>query len=157
MDLFTWLEETPLAITVGESLWVYPFLLSLHVTGLAILVGIFAMLDLRLLGSFGQIRIGSLLPVIRFAWIGLAINALSGALLFTSQASYFVTSAPFLLKISMIVIGAALAVVIQRRLREARDESSGEWTISGGTKAVAVLSLAMWLGAIIAGRLIAYL
>lgn len=157
MEILYWLEETPLAIMVGESLWVYPFLLSLHVVGLATLVGIFAMLDLRLLGSFGQIRIGSLLPVIRFAWFGLVVNAVSGALLFTSQASYFVTSIPFLLKISMIFVGAILAVIIQRRLREAQNESSGEWEISGGTRIVAVLSLMMWLGAIIAGRLIAYL
>ena len=37
--MFEWLENTSVAIWVGESLWAYPFMLSLHVIGLAI-VGI---------------------------------------------------------------------------------------------------------------------
>lgn len=157
MGLFEWLEETSVALWVGESLWAYPFMLSLHVVGLAILVGVFVMLDLRLLGSFKAIRIDSFLPVVKFAWVGFLVNAISGAFLFTSQATFFVTSTPFLLKISMIFVGAILAAVIQSRLREARAAADGEWVISGGTKVVAALSLAMWMGAIVTGRLIAYL
>jgi len=157
VETFIWLEESPVALWVGGSLWAYPLLLSLHIAGLAILAGIFIMLDLRLLGAFGQLRIDSLLPVVRFAWIGFVVNAVSGALLFTSQASYFVTSTPFLLKISMIFAGAVLAAVIQRTLRLARESGDGEWSISSGTKAVAALSLALWVGAIVTGRLIAYL
>lgn len=156
MKSMYWLEETPLALWVGESLWAYPFLLSLHVIGLAIVAGVFIMLDMRLLGSFAQIRIDSLLPAVRFAWIGFVINAISGAFLFTSQASYFITNRPFLLKISMIFVGVILAAVIQRRLRDALD-ANGVWAISGGTKVVAAASLTTWVGAIITGRLIAYL
>ena len=38
--MFEWLENTSVALWVGESLWAYPFMLSLHVIGLAIVVGI---------------------------------------------------------------------------------------------------------------------
>ncbi len=156
METMYWLEETPLALWVGESLWAYPFLLSLHVMGLAILAGVFIMLDMRLLGSFRQIRIDSLLPAVRFAWIGFVLNAMSGALLFTSQASYLITNRPFLIKITMIFIGVILAAIIQRRLRDA-GAAGVDRAISGGTKAVAAVSLTMWIGAIVTGRLIAYL
>jgi hypothetical protein len=156
MGPFEWLENTPIALWVGESLWAYPFMLSLHVVGLAILVGVFTMLNLRLLGSFKEIRIDSFLPVMKFAWVGFVVNAISGTFLFTSQATVFVTNTPFLLKISMIFVGAILAAIIQSRLRDARDATTGDWTISGGTKAVAALSLAMWMGAIVTGRLVAY-
>ena len=121
MGPFEWLENTPIALWVGESLWAYPFMLSLHVMGLAILVGVFAMLDLRLLGSFDKIGIHSFLPVMKFAWVGFLVNAISGTFLFTSQATVFVTNTPFLLKISMIFVGAILAAIIQSRLRDARD------------------------------------
>lgn len=157
MGPFERLENTSIALWVGESLWAYPFLLSLHVVGLAILVGIFVMLDLRLLGSFKQIRVESFLPVMKFAWLGFLLNAVSGTLLFTSQASYFVTNTPFLLKISMILVGAILAAIIQSRLRDARDLTSAEWSPGSGTKVVAALSVASWMGAIVTGRLIAYL
>ena len=53
MAIFEWIEGTQVALWVGESLWAYPFMLSLHVIGLAIVVGVIVMLDLRLLGSFG--------------------------------------------------------------------------------------------------------
>ena len=157
MGPFEWLENTSVALWVGESLVGYPLMISLHAVGLAILVGIFVMLDLRLLGSFKGIRIDSFLPVMKFAWVGFLINAISGTFLFTSQASYFITNRQFLLKISMILVGAILAAIIQSRLRDAQDVSSGEWIISGGTKAIAAISLLMWAGAMITGRLIAYL
>jgi len=48
--MFVWLETTPIAQLVALSLWAYPVLLSLHIIGLAIVVGIFSMRDLRLLG-----------------------------------------------------------------------------------------------------------
>ena len=54
--MFEWLENTSVALWVGESLWAYPFMLSLHVIGLAIVVGILSMVDFKLLGGFKGIR-----------------------------------------------------------------------------------------------------
>ena len=157
MGLFEWLENTSVALWVGESLWAYPFLLSLHVIGLAVLAGIFMMLNLRLLGAFSGIRTDSFLPVMKFAWLGFVVNAVSGALLFSSQAGFFVTNTPFLLKISMIFVGVILAAVIQGRLRAARSTSTDANSSASGMTVLACFSLAMWLGAIVTGRLIAYL
>ena len=44
--MFATLETTELATWVAVSLWGYPFMLSLHVMGLAVVVGIFSMRDL---------------------------------------------------------------------------------------------------------------
>jgi hypothetical protein len=148
MDMLYWLEETAVALWVGESLWGYPILLSLHVVGLAVIVGVAVMLDLRLLGSFKGLRVESFLPLMKFAWAGFVINAASGALLFTSQASYFVTNVPFLLKIGLIFVAAVITGIIQHKIRNSEGASC---------RALAVVSLAAWTGAIVTGRLIAYL
>lgn len=148
--MWEWLENTPVALWVGESLWAYPFWLSLHAVGLAVVVGIFAMRDLRLAGLFQGLEPSSFLGLSKFAWTGFAINAISGAFLFTSQAWTFVHSTPFLLKIGFIVAGMILAAIIQGRLRDGK-------TGGAATKLIAVASLGLWTGAIIAGRLIAYL
>ena len=50
MGFFELLEETSIALWVGESLRGYPIMLSLHAVGLSIVVGIFTMLNLRILG-----------------------------------------------------------------------------------------------------------
>lgn len=156
--MFEWLEETSLARWVGESLWGYPQMLSLHVVGLAIVVGVFVMRDLRLLGSFDGISHGSLTGLVKIGWIGFVINALSGAALFTSQATTFVESTPFLLKISAIFLAAICAAVIQNRSRnEAASWDAGDAKPPGSIRIVAAVSLTLWISAIVSGRLIAYL
>ena len=155
--MFNWLENTSVAIWVGESLWAYPSLLSLHAVGLAVAVGIFSMRDLRLLGLFPGLQPAMFLPLTKLAVIGFIINAISGTLLFTSQAVTFVNSTPFLSKISCVVAGMVLAGVIQSRLRSELKIGSGDAAISGSTRLIALVSLSTWMAAIVAGRLIAYI
>ena len=60
-------EQTSLAIWVGESLYGYPFLLSVHAVGLAIVVGLSVVTSLRLLNFHKHISPESLLALIRIA------------------------------------------------------------------------------------------
>jgi len=151
--MFEWLENTSVALWVGESLWAYPFMLSMHVVGLAIVVGILSMVDFKLLGGFKGIRVGSFLPLLKFAWIGFLINAVSGVFLFTSQASWFATHTVFLIKLGCIFVGAILTKVMQGKLVEAEAAGSSDEV---GMKGLAIFSLLLWLVAITAGRLTAY-
>jgi hypothetical protein len=158
MPVFAWLETTALAIWVGESLWGYPIMLGMHAIGLAIVVGIFVMLDLRMLRVVRGVSFNAFSSLYRLAWIGLIFNAISGTALFTSQATTFVESAPFLIKISAVIAGVIVGVLIQRRLKlRAADWDNADTNIESSTTALAALSLACWIGAIFAGRLIAYL
>jgi hypothetical protein len=130
----------------------------MHSVGLAIVVGIFAMRDLRLLGCYDGIRFESFDGLVKVAWVGFLINAISGVFLFTSQATTFVSSTPFLLKISMIFLAAILASVIQSKSRAVSDDLNQPGaTAKGSLRALAGVSIALWVGAIISGRLIAYL
>lgn len=156
--MFESLENSAVALWVGESLYGYPFMLALHAVGLAIVVGVFLMRDLRLLGVITGISYESIDSLKKLAWSGFSVNAISGCFLFTSQATTFVNSTPFLLKISMIFMAAICAAIIQNRMR---DEASA-WDRSGSAavgsvKAIAFVSLTLWIGAIISGRLVAYL
>jgi len=155
--MFEWLEGTAIAIWVGESLWGYPIMLGLHVVGLAVAVGIFVMCDLRLIGLFDGISFASLGSLKRMGWTGLAVNAVSGSFLFTSQATLFVSSTPFLLKISMIFMAAICAAVIQHRMRHEAPHWDVTGAVAGSVRGIASVSIALWMGAIASGRLIAYL
>ncbi len=154
--MLTALEATSLAIWVGESLWAYPALLACHIVGLAIVVGLLSMRDLRLLGLFQEVdpRIFSdLIPLVIAAF---CLNALSGFLLFSSQASYLAGSAPFLVKLVCIAAGLSCAFSLQRRGLKSMDGAE-ELTPDFLTRTLACLSLSAWASAITAGRLIAYL
>lgn len=155
--MFATLETTDIATWVAVSLWGYPMMLSLHVVGLAIVVGIFSMRDLTLLGLFPGIRPSAFLGISKLAWLGFIVNAVSGFALFASQATVFVTSVPFLVKIVCIIAGMVLAGVIQSRLRRETSLDDSEAAISRSTRLIASISLMLWAAAIIAGRLIAYI
>ena len=45
-----WLEQTPLAIAISESVWLFPIIEGSHILALPLSVGMIVMFDLRLLG-----------------------------------------------------------------------------------------------------------
>lgn len=152
-----WLESTALAEWVRTSLIGYPFVLTVHSVGMAIMVGLITVIDLRLAGRFERVPYASLDGLLRVAWYGLAINAISGAAIFTSQAVAYITSPTYLLKMAMVIGGAVVAWRMQPILR--RDAASWDsgTAVPSSMQTLAKASLAMWLVAIITGRFTAYL
>ena len=155
--MLEWLEYTSLSIWVAESIWGYPIMLSLHIVGLAVVVGIFTVYNFRLLGFFNSLEFEPFLDFFRLAWLGLLVNFVSGFTLFSSQATFYVTNIPFLVKIFSIISGSLLALIIQLRLRsmvKARENriTKPNWE----DRFYAMISLIIWTSAIFGGRLIAY-
>lgn len=147
--MLVWIENTSLALWVGTSLWAYPVLLSAHITGLAVIVGIIAMRDFHLLGFINGVTEANFLELKKLAYCGFLINGISGIMLFASQASYLSTNLPFLVKLFFIGSGMLLASKIYKKIEKNTGRAS--------TKILAILSLFSWFGAITAGRLIAYI
>ena len=87
MGLFTWLEESGLAEWVRMSSIGYPTVITLHAIGMAIMVGLCVIVDLRLLGKFEGVPYEALQRLLPVAWVGFLINTLSGSGLFVAQAT----------------------------------------------------------------------
>jgi hypothetical protein len=154
--MLVWIESTSIAQWVSLSLYAYPLLLCVHIIGLAVVVGLFMMRDLRLAGCFKRLDPLAFLSLGRVAWLGFFFNALSGLALFTSQAQTFAGNTAFLVKIALILVGMILAGLIEARLRKAQQQGRAadeDHTL----RTVALCSLLIWTGAIIAGRLVAYI
>jgi len=132
-------------------------MLVAHAIGLAIVVGILLALNLRLLGLYGAIPLTSLHELMRVGWAGVAINVVTGLSLFATQATFYVTNFPFLVKIAFVVLGCLNLAYAQKVLR--RDAAA--WQAAGSVgplgRVLAVSSLFFWVMAVVAGRLIAYL
>lgn len=126
----------------------------LHTVGLAMVVGPNAVLDLRLLGAGSRLPLDSLRNVFRVMWIGFAINATTGLVLFVSEAGEKGMAWIFYLKLALIALALTVAVRVRRRVFGANAPPPDP--IPLGVKAMAAASLALWFGAITAGRLMAY-
>jgi len=141
----TWLRES-------NSIWAYPTVLTLHTLGLAVLVGANVAFDLRLLGFGTSLTLEDLRPLFRAMWIGFWVNAISGAMLLAADATTKAAAPMFLIKLALVTVGVAFIILTRRVVYRAGSTN----TVTTAAKALATGSLAVWLIAIAAGRLMAY-
>ncbi len=155
--MLSWMETTAYSEWIVAGLVGWPLMLSMHAIGLAIIVGIMFTLNLRMLGYFKPIPYVALNDLMAFGWIGIALNVFSGFSLFMAQATFYVTSFPFLVKITFIILGIANLYYTQKILK--RDAAG--WDAADAVPQVSMIlassSLAFWILAVVGGRLIAYL
>lgn len=151
------IESTALGVAMRKSIWLYPAVETVHIIGLAILVGSIAVLDLRLMG------LSRSLPVRKLArhtlpWtIGsFALILPSGLMMFAAHASDFIASPVFALKMGLIFAAIINAAVFHTTVFR----SAAAWDVDvmppAAARASAALSLLLWLTVIACGRLLAY-
>ena len=155
MAFLEWLQGTWVATLVAESLWGYPTLETMHTMGMALLIGALGLIDLRVLGFKPELPLLGTRALLPLAWLGFTLNAISGTLLFTSDAVMFFESYTFRLKIVLIILGGINAALLGRRIFQERP-AGVPVTPTAGAKWIAATSLVFWFGAVISGRLIAY-
>ena len=116
MGFLSWMEGTAYSEWIVAGLLGWPLMLSMHALGLAAVVGIMFAISLRMLGFFKPIPYAGLGPLLAYGWIGIAVNAFSGLSLFMAQATFYVTSIPFLVKITFVILGIVNLHLTQRVL-----------------------------------------
>ena len=143
------IEQSGVATWIRESgvLYGYPLVLFLHTFGLSTLVGLNSAINLRLLGVASAIPLASLERLFSLMWAGFAVTAVTGILLFAAGATRHAANPAFFVKMLFVLVaGAALALIWNRVFR---GQQRG--------RVLAAVSLACWLGALTAGRLMAYI
>jgi hypothetical protein len=155
MNFLNWLQNTPVAIFVAETLWAYPLLETMHTLGMAMLLGSLGLINLRVLGYKRALPIIGTRDLLPVAWIGFSINAFSGLMLFTSDAVNFFSSNTFRVKITLIVIAGINAAILSRKLYTSSGDDAALVALPG-VKALAASSLVFWVVAVICGRIYAY-
>jgi len=156
MEFLHWLENTGFSIWVRESpsIWAFPVILLVHTIGMALCVGVSAGIDLRILGFAPSLKLAPFERYFPILWLGFTMNAVTGTILVMQDASAKLTNVDFYVK--MVFIALALINLKMLRTRVFRDPQIDRGPFPGSVKVLAALSLFFWLGAITAGRLLAY-
>ena len=141
----TWLRESP-------SIWAYPAVLTLHTVGLGVLVGANWMVDLRVLGFARALPMSLFARAFPIMWCGFWLNAATGVLLFVADPTKATTTI-FMWKLAIIAVSVMLLIVLKRKLY---GEPVHMDHATAAVKAVATVSLLLWVAAIATGRLMAY-
>lgn len=154
MDFLATLEQLSFSTWVREYIWAYPTILWLHVMGMAVVVGISGVISLRLLGVSPKIAVQPLERLYPLMWWGFGVNAVTGTALVLADASTKLVDPTFYVK--MIFIFTGIAVLLLTRNKVFRSLGP-DGALPESAKALAWAGLICWVGAMTAGRLLAYL
>ena len=156
MAFFEWLQQLQFSVWMNESasLWAFPMFLFAHTLGMSVVAGGSAAIDFALLGLWPHGSLRSLRTVFPVLTVGFAVNAITGISIFMKDAASYGSNLDFYVKLLFVLGGMVLLVIIRRRVFDAPDIDT--IPVSSRSKALACASLVCWTGAIVAGRLIAY-
>ena len=134
--IWTALQHAGWVSTLATHRWIYGLVSVIHHSAVLLSIGTIVLLDLRILGVANQnLAVSACARQLRpWAWIGFASAVISGFLLFAGQASLYVAATPFLVKMFIIVLAVMAAL-------------AAEWS---NTKLLALISIVLWLGALLA-------
>lgn len=141
-----------------QSLWLFPVIEVAHLLGMVVLVGAVATFDLRLLGwSAPRVRVSTLAArLLPWAWAGFAVQVVTGALLFSSEAVHVHANPAFQIKMVLICLAGLNALIFHYSIYRnvaSWDESA---TLPLRARLAGGLSILLWAGIVAAGRFIGF-
>lgn len=154
----SWLATTQTSLVIQEISWVIPTVQTIHILGIAVVIGSILLLDLRMLGLVmpGQPTAAVAQRFLPWIWWTALVLLLSGSILIVGEPERSLPNLTFQIKMGLLLAVLMLTAVFQWGLR--RDPQYWERTMLRLTsvRLIAVISLLLWIAIVFAGRWIAY-
>jgi hypothetical protein len=150
------IEESGLSVWIRDSpsIFAYWFIISLHAVGMGLAVGASVIIAMRMLGVARDLPLAPLKGLYPIMWTGVWIQIISGTLLLVAYPTKAFTNVDFYLKLLLIGLAVAFMQKLKKRVFVDAALSDSEMMLKGRT--LAAWSLVFWVGAVTAGRLLAY-
>jgi hypothetical protein len=155
---FEWIDAMPSSIAIRESVYGYPYLLTAHAVSMALFAGLIIMMDLRLLGAAYKRTPLSQVQKQLFPWqmFTMAASSITGAVLFYSQPLRYYGKVFFWTKMALMAFAGLNALYFHFTTYK----TVAAWDTTDrppfGAKLAGALSIVLWAGVVIFGRITAY-
>ena len=116
-------------------------------------IGLF---DLRLLGMAKRIPIAALHKLIPFGLLGFAINVTSGSLFLLTEPDQYIYNPSFQFKVLFIAIAGVNALMFYKTSWGRATADNAVPDAPRAAKVAATISLSLWIGVIVCGRLLTF-
>jgi uncharacterized membrane protein len=149
LHLCRWLQDNSFIAAINGTAWTAAALEIIHYFSMFILVGSMVIVDLRVLGLVGRRQDATQLGDRLFPWMwaALALNFLSGFFMFAGSATAYYGNSIFYDKVIVILLAIVASIVVQQKV--------SKWdqlpAMPAWAKLIALVSIGLWIGAIIAG------
>jgi hypothetical protein len=145
---------TTISTIAVYSAWAWPAAEAVHFLGLALSLGALLAVNLRILGAMPRVPFAAVHRLLPWGMLGFGVNLITGMFFFVGQPGQYIESPPFFWKILFLLIAGAnfLYLTVFKKAWETNPSDAGL-----GDKAMAVGSIAAWLGVLYAGRMLPFL
>ena len=153
-----WLQSTSGSGALQQSIYTYPIVETVHVLALCLFLGFAVLMDLRLLGVTLRRRAVSEIVERLVPWIvaGFVLMVISGVLLFYSDPVKFYQNIFFRVKSVMLILTGLNVWVFHSRTFRRVAQWDRALVTPVAAKVAGAVSLVLWTGIVVTGRLIAY-
>jgi hypothetical protein len=154
--LLEWIESTDLSTAIREGALLYPIIGGVHLLAIALFGGMLLATDLRLLGWAMQKRpVNDVIAQLR-RWkrAGFVMLVASGLLLGWAEPIKLYRSPSFWIKMTLLALVGVHALVFRNSVYG--DAPLPKSCLPAKAKVAAIVSLILWAGLIVSGRLIAF-
>jgi hypothetical protein len=157
-DALHWVERTPVAVFVSHSTWGFSALLSIHILAVAIVFGMIAMVDLRLIGMAGRQSAVTALcrEALPWTWSAFALSVVTGTLLFTAQPLKYWANDAFRMKFAILALAGLNMLVFQLITYRGVARWDRDPAVPWAGRLAGAISLGSWIAIIAYGRWTAY-
>lgn len=151
------LEGSGVGQAIRQSTWIYMAANVGHILALTVFAGAIAVMDLRMAGAFAATAPGYVLARARrvaiLAFLGLV---LTGAVLFTAEASHVIMNAVFQLKLALIALGLLNITLFEFFTAPKVRDLPPLAPLPPAARRAGIISIAVWIAVAACGRSIAY-
>lgn len=154
---FSDLQYSAIGQWVNTAGAVYPVVESIHVIAIALVFGTILVVDLRLLGlaSMGRPFTRVAHDLLKLTWIGFALAAATGVLLFLPNASNLYMNQQLQIKMVLLILAGINMLFFE--FVTVRDVAHWDHKPPPASAKVAgLLSIGLWMAVIVFGRLIGF-
>lgn len=152
------IAASPLADYIETSAIAFPMLESVHVIAITTVIGVIAVMDLRLLGWAGNgAKVTEISrDTLRWTWGAFALAVVTGGLLFISKADNYAANPWFLWKMVLIFLAGANMAVFHLGAWRKVSEWDGRARPPSAARIAGGLSLSFWIVAVFLARVIGF-
>jgi hypothetical protein len=153
-----WLENTQLAMAIAASNWAFPIIEAVHVIALTLVIGTVCIVDLRLLGWASAKRPYRQLAreVLPWTWGAFCLAAISGSLMFITQAAEYYENAAFRIKMVLLLLAGLNMLIFELFTARGAMRWDKDTAAAWPGRLAAGFSLALWICIVFFGRRIGF-
>jgi hypothetical protein len=158
LSFFEWMAQTRASVAMAESVWAFPIVESVHVLSLCLFLGMAVILDLRLLSLVMRDVPVSEVATRLLPWTtaGFVVMVISGVLTFFNAPVRYYENIFFRIKVVALLLAGVNVWVFHSGIWLKVSDWERDAVAPFRARLAGILSLVLWAGIVVAGRMIAY-